>query len=114
VDRAAGAGGGGGAVDHVEERKRIFFKKKEAKNLSLFGVCHRRGTGLQGEKFFASFFQKRSAFLLIDPKMRITRAIDIIGTVSQFTAAHPSLVSNAPDENEPIAIVPNTRKSLNA
>jgi hypothetical protein len=37
------------------------FLKKRTKKLFPFGVCRRRTTGLQGENFFASFLQKRSA-----------------------------------------------------
>jgi hypothetical protein len=45
-----------------EGRKRFFFEKKKQKT-SVHWYPD-KPTGLQGEKFFASFLQKRSASLL--------------------------------------------------
>jgi hypothetical protein len=41
-----------------------FSEEKEAKRLLLFGVHASRATYAEEQKFFASFFQKRTVFLL--------------------------------------------------
>jgi len=46
----------------IEESKRFCFEKKKQKTPP--GWSPDRPTGLQWEKFFASFFQKRSACFL--------------------------------------------------
>ena len=42
------------------------------------------------------------------------RPTSTAGNTTSLTALQPKRASSWPDENEPIAIVPNTRKSLNA
>ena len=44
--------------------KKFFFEKKNQKTFALFGTRAGRRVGSQRQKFFASFLQKRSAFLL--------------------------------------------------
>jgi hypothetical protein len=50
----------------METQALLFLKRKKQKNFrylgALPGVCHRP----QEQKFFASFFQKRSAFLSLN------------------------------------------------
>ncbi|MGC9272070.1 hypothetical protein [Acidiphilium sp.] len=49
-----------------EEGKTAFFVKKAAKKLSFFRDCDGKTTGdPDWKKFFASFFQKRSACLTV-------------------------------------------------
>jgi hypothetical protein len=40
----------------------LFLKKKKQKNFLYCGRWHARATARSKQKFFASFFQKRSAF----------------------------------------------------
>jgi hypothetical protein len=54
--RRRNAAGGGGKV----EGSTSFCEQKEAKKLYDCGVWHKRGKCPQEQKFFASFFQKRS------------------------------------------------------
>jgi hypothetical protein len=42
-------------------RKHFFFEKKKQKTLLCMAAAFPDGHGLNSQKFFASFFQKRSA-----------------------------------------------------
>jgi hypothetical protein len=69
ADFAAAAFGGlfcdNGAGDEVVGRKRFFFEKKKQKTFIYWGICRWRCLGPKERKFFASFFQKRSAFFFL-------------------------------------------------
>jgi hypothetical protein len=57
-----GWGGVGGRRD--EEKEESSFLKKRTKKLLFVWVWRLRPARSKGQKFFASFFQKRSAFFL--------------------------------------------------
>jgi hypothetical protein len=46
----------------AEERKGFFFEKKKQKTLTPMGFGTAHAQTLNSQKFFASFFQKRSAY----------------------------------------------------
>jgi hypothetical protein len=48
----------------VEEKEESSFLKKRSKRLLFVGVYARRGPYAKVQKFFGSFFQKRTFFLL--------------------------------------------------
>src|SRR5262245_14944414 len=48
------------------------------------------------------------------PQISKAPAASTTGNTTSFTMLQPKLTSSAPEENEPIAIDPNTRKSLKA
>jgi hypothetical protein len=47
-----------------KESKRFFFEKKKQKTFTLLVSVRPTDSGPKGQKFFASFFQKRSACFL--------------------------------------------------
>jgi hypothetical protein len=52
----------------------LFVNKKKQKNfflslLSALALADRHPTGSKGEKFFASFFQKRRRLLALEPRL---------------------------------------------
>jgi hypothetical protein len=49
-----------------EGSKRFFFEKKKQKTFTSFGAEYPPRKCLNGQKFFASFFQKRSACFLLN------------------------------------------------
>jgi hypothetical protein len=52
-----------GSVRRQGLRKRFFFEKKNQKTFIRWSPVGRRWHKLNGQKFFGSFFQKRTAFL---------------------------------------------------
>jgi hypothetical protein len=64
AERGAGGGvGGGGEADFEDIEKALLFEKKKQKTSIYCGLWLQLGKRQQEQKFFASFFQKRSAFL---------------------------------------------------
>jgi hypothetical protein len=65
----------------IEESKRFFFEKKKQKTFIYGGLWQAPANAPKEQKFFASFFQKRSAFLYFSGLLRRLRLLAMTSVV---------------------------------